>query len=156
MPRHRRTATADKCQPSRPRRGGPEGGRTTAQSGNATACSDMATTAPTASAGPARRSRGGRGPVRCGSACGTLLYGPVNRATARLPAVLTCLPGHGPDEDSLHNSRTELADLRMMFLKGPGIERHADSAVWSISRAACRAMPPVRCRHSVTWLDGLR
>ena len=48
--------------------------------------------------------------VRCGSACGTLLNGPVNRATARLPAVLTCLPGHGPDEDSLHNSRTELAD----------------------------------------------
>jgi len=44
-----------------------------------------------------------------------------------LPAVLTCLPGPGPDEDSLHKSRTELADLRMMFLKGPGIERHADS-----------------------------
>src|ERR1700756_654837 len=83
--------------------------------GNATACSDMATTAPTAAAGPARRSRGGVARVRCGSACGTLLYGPVNRATARLPAVLTCLPGHGPDEESLHKNRTKLADLRMMF-----------------------------------------
>ena len=31
-----------------------------------------------------------------------------------------------------------------------------ESAVWSISRAARRAMPLVRCRHSVTWPDGLR
>jgi hypothetical protein len=129
MPRHHRTATADKCEPSRRRRGGPEGGAHRPRSRGMQPRDRIWQRLP-------RRLR--QGPhgarvavvarVRCGSACGTLLYGPVNRATARLPAVLTCLPGHGPDEDSLHNSRTELADLRMMFLKGPSIERHADSA----------------------------
>ena len=133
MPRHRRTATADKCQPSRRRRGGPRAGAPTAQSGNATACSDMATTAPTASAGPARRSRGGRGPGQMWIGLRDASVWPCEPCDSPLARVLTCLPGHGPDEDSLHNSRTELADLRMMFLKGPGIERHADSAIRTLA-----------------------
>ncbi len=42
------------------------------------------------------------------------------------PTVLACLPGL--DEDSPYKDRTELADLRLTRLTGPGIERQTDSA----------------------------
>jgi hypothetical protein len=50
--------------------------------------------------------------------------GAVRQAAA--PTALPCMPG--PDQDRLQ-SRTELADLRLKCLTGPGIERHSDPAI---------------------------
>jgi len=52
-------------------------------------------------------------------------------------------------------SSSELADLRLVTDARSTAERGAESAVWSFC-AACRGMPSVRRRHSVTCTGGLR
>jgi hypothetical protein len=104
MPRHHRIATAINANPPDGGAAAPRAGRTDRTVGECNRVTGYGNDCPDGFGRARTALGGGRGPGQMWIGLRELLYGPVNRATARLPAVLTCLTGPGPDEDSLHKA----------------------------------------------------